>query len=49
MTEGGWKRENGRGGQKGCGESCRGKARCAAGGSIVPVNEDLGHCVQANL
>lgn len=24
-------------------------ARCVAGGSIVPVNEDLGHCVQANL
>lgn len=25
------------------------KARCMAGGCIVLVNEDLGHCVQANL
>lgn len=23
--------------------------RCMAGGRIVPLNEDLGHCVPANL
>lgn len=23
--------------------------RCMAGGCIVPLNEDLGHCVPANL
>ena len=47
-----WMRARGRkwgNGQEGCGERVKERGRCAAGERIVLVNEDLGHCVQANL